>query len=341
MPHRIVVLDGFTLTQAVPGKPCPEGEPSWEAVQALGDLTVYDRTEPGDVVTRAAGAGIVLTNKTVLDADTITSLKELRYIGVLATGVNVVDLDAAKRAGVVVTNVPGYSGAAVAQHMLALLLAMTNRVAEHDRAVRDGGTGGTGVSGVSGGWANSPDFCFMLSPLIELAGKTMGIVGAGDIGQRVAKISHALGMDILINSRTRKDLGVPAQWVDVDDLFQRSDVVSLHCPLTDQTKQMVNAQRLSLMKHSARLINTARGALIDEAALAKALKQNRIAGAAVDVLSTEPPAADNPLLTAPNCIITPHNAWAAREARHRLMKTAAGNIKAFLGGSTINRVGHG
>lgn len=329
MPHRIVVLDGYTLTPAVPGQPRPEGEPSWEAVEALGELTVYDRTEPGDVVERAAGAEIVLTNKTVLDAATIGSLKELHYIGVLATGVNVVDLGAAKQAGVVVTNVPGYSGAAVAQHVFALLLAMTNRVAEHDRAVH------------AGKWAGCADFSFTISPLIELAGKTLGIVGAGDIGQRVARIGHALGMDILISSRTQKDIGVPAGWADVDDLFKRADVVTLHCPLTEQTKHLVNAQRLSNMKRSAWLINTARGPLVDEAALTDALKQNLIAGAAVDVLSTEPPAADNPLLTAPNCLITPHNAWAAREGRHRLMRIAAGNIKAFVDGRPVNRVGHG
>jgi glycerate dehydrogenase len=325
----IVVLDGYTLTPAVPGEPCPEGEPSWEAVETLGDLTVYDRTPPEEVVTRAAGAGIVLTNKTVLDARSIAALPELKYIGVLATGVNVVDLGAANKAGAVVTNVPGYSGAAVAQHVFALLLAMTNRVAEHDRAVHDGQ------------WVGSPDFCFMLSPLTELAGKTLGIVGAGDIGQRVAKIGHALGMGILISSRTKKDIGVPARWVEVDDLFMRSDVVTLHCPLTEQTKHLINAQRISKMKRSAWLINTARGALIDEQALAYALKQNQIAGAAVDVLSTEPPAADNPLLSAPNCIITPHNAWAAREARHRLMQIAAGNVKAFLEGRPVNVVGHG
>lgn len=329
MPHRIVVLDGYTLTPAVPGKPCPGGEPDWSAVQALGDLTVYDRSEPGEVVARAAGAGVVLTNKTALDARMIAALPGLKYIGVLATGVNVVDLGTAKKAGVVVTNVPGYSGAAVAQHVFALLLAMTNQVAEHDRAVHNGQ------------WANGPDFCFMLSPLTELAGKTLGIVGAGDIGQRVAKIGHALGMNILISSRTKKDIGVPAQWVGMDDLFTRSDVITLHCPLTEQTKHLVNAQRISRMKHTAWLVNTARGPLIDEQALADALKRNQIAGAAVDVLSTEPPAADNPLLSAPNCTITPHNAWAAREARHRLMQIAAGNVKAFLEGRSKNVVGHG
>lgn len=328
MPMRIVVLDGYTLTQAVPGEPCPEGEPDWGAVEALGELTVYDRTEPGDVIARATGAGILLTNKTVLDAETIAKLSGagLKYVGVLATGVNVVDLAAAKRAGVVVTNVPGYSGDAVAQHAFALLLALTNRVAEHDKAVHEGW------------WAGCADFSFTLSPMTELGGKTLGIVGAGDIGQKVARIGHALGMDILISSRTKKDIGVPAQWVEMDELFKQADVLTLHCPLTDQTKHLVNAQRLSRMKCSARLINTARGPLIDEQALADALRDGVIAGAAVDVLSTEPPAADNPLLGAPNCIITPHNAWAAREARHRLMRIAAGNVKAFLRGKPVNVV---
>ena len=344
MPHRIVVLDGFTLTQAVPGARCPEGEPSWEAVQALGDLTVYDRTAPGDVVARAAGAAVVLTNKTVLDAGTIAKLAGgntsggntsggggpgLKYIGVLATGVNVVDLAAARKAGIVVTNVPGYSGSAVAQHVFALLLALTNRVAEHDLRVH---------ANQPGGWASCKDFSFTLNPIPELAGKTLGIVGAGDIGRRVARIGHAFGMNILIHSRTQRDIGVPAEWVGRDDLFQQSDVVTLHCPLTDQTKHMVDASRLSLMKRSAHLINTGRGPLIDEQALSDALRAGTIAAAAVDVLSTEPPSADNPLLHAPNCTITPHNAWAAREARHRLMHRVTENLRAFLTHNPMNVV---
>jgi len=323
---RIVVLDGYTLTPAVPGEPCPAGEPSWEAVEALGELAVYDRTEPGDVIKRAGGASIVLTNKTVLDGKTIAKLPGVKYIGVLATGVNVVDLEAAKRAGVVVTNVPGYSAAAVAQHVFALLLALTNRVAEHDRAVKDGR------------WVGCPDFSFTLTAILELAGNTLGIIGAGDIGQRVARIGHAFGMDILFHSRTQRDLDIPVRWADLDEVFAQADVLTLHCPLTDTTQHMVNAQRLATMKRSAYLINTARGALIDELALADALWDKTIAGAAVDVLSTEPAAADNPLLSAPNCIITPHNAWAAREARHRLMRIATGNVEAFLQGDAVNVV---
>ncbi|GAB4188640.1 MAG: D-2-hydroxyacid dehydrogenase [Phycisphaeraceae bacterium] len=326
MSERIVVLDGYTLTPAVPGQPCPPQEPGWEPIQALGDLTVFDRTEPDQIISRAEGAGIVLTNKTPLDAHTIRSLPYLRYIGVLATGVNVVDLEAARQAGIIVTNVPGYSGAAVAQHVFALLLAWTNRVAEHDRAVHEGK------------WTSCPDFSFTLAPLTELDGKTLGIVGAGDIGSRVATIGHALGMKILIFSRSRKKLPVPAEWTDLDDLLQRADVVSLHCPLTDETRHLIDHRRLALMKPQAILINTARGPLIDEAALADALKNNRIAAAAVDVLSTEPPAPDNPLLHAPNCLITPHNAWAAKEARHRLMRIAADNIRAFLEGRPTNVV---
>jgi glycerate dehydrogenase len=326
MPERIVVLDGYTLTPAVPGDPCPAGEPSWSPVQALGDLTVYDRTAADQIIERAADASYLLTNKTPLPDETIGQLPGLKYIGVLATGVNVVDLEAAKRAGVVVTNVPGYSGDAVAQHVFALLLALTNRVTEHDRAVHDGQ------------WASCADFCFTLGPIPELAGKTLGIVGAGDIGRRVARIGDAFGMKILVHSRTERDMGVPVEWVGLDDLFKRSDVVTLHAPLTDQTHHLVNADRLGLMKRSAFLVNTGRGPLLDEQAVADALTSGRIAGVAVDVLSTEPPAAANPLLTAPNCLITPHIAWAAVEPRHRLMQIAADNLLAFMDGMPVNVV---
>jgi len=329
MKPCIVVLDGYTLTQAVPGKPAPTDEPAWDGFESLGNLTAYDRTRPSELLGRARGAGILLTNKTPLPAEIIAKLPDLKYIGVLATGVNVVDLDAAKRAGIVVTNIPGYGGSAVAQHVFALLLELTNKVAEHDRAVH---------AGESGGWAGCADFSFTLSPLTELAGKTLGIVGAGDIGRRVARIGHALGMNILVSSRTEREINVPARWGTLDEVFKEADVISLHCPLTDQTHHLVDARRLSLMKPSAYLINTARGPLIDEQALATTLTQSRIAGAALDVLSTEPPAADNPLLTAPRCIITPHNAWAAREARHRLMRIAADNLQAFLRGKAVNGV---
>ncbi len=326
MPHRIVVLDGYTLTPAQPGQAVPLGEPRWDVLQSLGELTVHDRTGAGDVVERAGDASILLTNKTPLPAEVIAALPSLKYIGVLATGVNVVDLSAAGAAGVTVTNIPGYSGSAVAQHVFALLLELTNRVAAHDRAVHDGG------------WSGCADFCFTLGPITELAGKTLGIVGAGDIGRRVAKIGDAMGMDILVSSRTERDMGVPARWVDLNGMFEQADVVTLHCPLTDETQHMVNTRRLSLMKRSAYLVNTARGPLIDEPALASALNEGRIAGAALDVLSIEPPAADNRLLTAQRCIITPHNAWAAREARHRLMGIAGENVRAFLTGEAVNIV---
>jgi len=326
MPDRIVVLDGYTLTPAKPGQAAMEGEPGWDALSALGEMTVYERTPPGEVVDRAAGASIVITNKTPLPAEIIQQLPGLTYIGVLATGVNVVDLGAAREAGVVVTNVPGYSGDAVAQHVFALLFEMTNQVAAHDRAVHDGG------------WAGCEDFSFTLGPITELAGKTLGVFGAGDIGRRVATIGHALGMDILVSSRTQRDMGVPAKWTDVDGMFEQADVVTLHAPLTNETKHLVNEVRLSRMKPSAYLINTARGPLIDEAALAEALRADKITGAAMDVLSTEPPAADNPLLTAPRCIITPHNAWATVEARQRLMQIATANVQAFMAGQSINQV---
>lgn len=326
MSDKIVVLDGYTLTPARPGQAVPAGEPSWDDMAQLGDLTVHDRTPPGEVVQRAAGASIVLTNKTPLPAEVIHQLPDLRYIGVLATGVNVVDLKAAAEAGVVVTNVPGYSGDAVAQHVFALLLELTNQVAAHARKVHEGG------------WAGCEDFSFTLGPITELAGKTLGVFGAGDIGRRVAKIGHALGMNILVSSRTERDMGVPAEWTDVDGMFERADVLTLHAPLTEDTHHLVNASRLSRMKPTACLINTARGPLIDEAALAKALHENQLAGAAVDVLSTEPPAADNPLLTAPRCIITPHIAWAAVEARHRLMQIATGNVRRYLDSDPVNMV---
>lgn len=346
MPDKFVVLDGYTLTPAVPGEPCPVGEPDWAPIQALGQLTVHARTDASEVIKRSQDASALLTNKTPLTAATIGQLPGLKYIGVLATGVNVVDLEAAKRAGVTVTNVPGYSGDAVAQHVFALLLALTNRVAEHNRAVHavggsesgDESRGDSCGNSGGGGWANCPDFCFTLGPIPELAGKSLGIVGAGDIGRRVAKIAAAFGMKILIHSRTKRDIGVPAEWVSADDLFSRSDVVTLHAPLTDQTHHLVNAERLATMKPTAYLINTGRGPLLDEQAVADALASEQIAGAAVDVLSTEPPPADNPLLIAPNCLITPHNAWAAVEPRHRLMQIAADNLRAFLEEVPVNVV---
>ncbi len=323
---RIVVLDAFTLTPNEPGRVIDEAEPTWDELARLGTVEVHPRTAEMQVVERVGDAEIVLTNKAVLSRRTIESLPRLRYIGVIATGVNVVDLAAARERGVTVTNAPGYSGGSVAQHVFALLLELANAVGDHARAVRDGA------------WARSSDFAFTTQPLVELAGKQLGIVGMGDIGQKVASIGQALGMRIAAHSRTPKPLPFPVEWLGVDELFATSDVVSLHCPLTDETRNLVNADRLGRMKRSAFLLNTGRGPLVDEAALATALNEGRIAGAGLDVLSTEPPPADNPLLTADNCVITPHVAWATREARQRLLEIVTGNLRAFLDGRACNVV---
>lgn len=328
MAPRIVVLDGYTTTPLSPGQQPAQGEDevTWQPIESLGEVTVHDRTEPPQVVDRCADASIVLTNKTKLDANTLATLQGVKYIGVLATGFNVVDTAAAKDAGITVCNVPGYSTDSVAQHTLALLLELVSKVGEHDAAVK------------AGRWDTCPDFCFTTGRLTELAGKTLGIIGAGDIGQAMARIGYALGMNIMMHSRTRKDIGVPAAWVEVDELFAQADVVSLHCPLTPQTQGLVNAQRLAMMKPSAMLINTSRGPLIDEPALAAALREGKLAGAGLDVLSSEPPSADNPLLRAPNCILTPHIAWASVAARRRLLQIAAANIAAYLDGNPQNVV---
>ena len=328
MAQRIVVLDGETLTTAQPGERPDNGEPSWQAIESCvqEQLVVYPRTPDQQVIERAGDAELVLTNKVAFPADTIAALPRLQYIGVLATGTDIVDLEAARAQNITVTNAPGYSGASVAQHVFALLLELTNHVAAHSEAVHESQ------------WARCPDFSFTVAPIVELAGKTLGIVGVGDIGQRVAHIGHAMGMNVAVHSRSRKELGVPAQWVALDELFEHSDVVSLHCPLNEQTRAMVNAERLASMKPSAYLINAGRGPLIDEAALAEALRSGQIAGAGLDVLSEEPPASGSPLIGAPRCIITPHNAWASRESRQRLMAIVADNIKAVLAGRPTNVV---
>lgn len=329
---KIVVLDGYTLAPP-PGAPPrwqDHHDPDWSALQALGQLTVHDRTPEPLVLQHAADAPVVLTNKTPLTAQTIASLPKLRYIGVLATGVNVVDLHAARQHHVTVTNVPAYSTPSVAQHVFALLLELVNHTAAHDQAVRQGR------------WSAGPDFSFTIAPITELAGKTLGIVGFGAIGRRVAAIAHALGMRIAATGRLgsthKPDPGFPIAWLPLGDLFAAADVLSLHCPLTEQTHHLVNLRRLALMKTSAILINTGRGPLIDEHALAAALHAGTIRAAGLDVLSTESPTPDNPLLTAPRCLITPHVAWASTEARHRLMHQAAANVHAFLQGKPINVV---
>lgn len=323
---KIIALDGYTTSPMAISAQGEDDGGHWQTLSEIGELTVYERTPADAVADRIGDAEIVLTNKTPIDALAFAASPNLKYVGVLATGVNVVDIGAASAHNVTVTNVPGYSTPSVAQHVFAMLLELCNRTAEHDRAVHDGQ------------WANCKDFSFTTGPLVELAGKTLGVVGMGAIGQAVANIGHAMGMDIASHSRTEKQLGYPVRWLSVDELFAQGDVVTLHCPLTPRTQEHVNAQRLSTMKPSAYLINTGRGPLIDEPALAEALTKGTIAGAGLDVLSSEPPSADNPLLTAPNCIITPHIAWATIESRKRLLQIAADNVRAYLDGNPTNVV---
>jgi len=307
---RIVILDGHTANP---------GDLSWEALERLGSVTVFDRSAPEQVVERARDADVVLTNKTPLPAAVIAALPRVRLIGVLATGFNVVDAAAARARGIAVVNVPEYSTPNVAQATFALLLELTNRTGHHDHAVR------------AGRWAACPDFCFWDGELVELAGKTFGIVGHGRIGRAVGRIATAFGMEV-IHASARGDAAA------IDRLFAAADVVSLHCPLVPATERMVDARRLRLMKRTAYLLNTARGPLVDEAALAAALVAGTIAGAGLDVLAVEPPAADHPLITAPNCVITPHLAWATRAARARLIEIATANVAAFAAGAPVNVV---
>ena len=311
---RIVILDGLTTNP---------GDVSWEPLERLGSLTVFDRTAPGDVVARAADADAVLTNKAIVGREQIAVLPQLKYVGVLATGFNIVDVAEARERGIPVCNVPEYSTPNVVQATWALILELANRVGHHDRTVHEGH------------WAACHDFCYWHGDLVELAGRTLGIVGHGRIGRGVAAVGRAFGMRVIHHRRQAS--GDPA-CVDLDTLFRESDVVSLHCPLTPETKGLVDARRLALMKPTAFLVNTARGPLVDEAALAAALNAGQIAGAAVDVLSVEPPPASNPLLTAKNCVITPHVAWATRDARRRLIDVTAANLAAFAAGQPQNVV---
>ncbi|MFB2649101.1 D-2-hydroxyacid dehydrogenase [Shewanella mangrovisoli] len=314
---KIVVLDGETLNP---------GDLTWQAVSELGEFSCFARTPSAEIIPRAQDAEIVLTNKTPLDANTLAQLPKLKYIGVLATGTNVVDLAAAKELGIVVTNVPAYGPDAVAQMVFAHILHHTQAVAAHHQAV------------AAGQWSNCSDFCFTLMPLQSLKGKTLGLIGYGDIGQQVAKLALAFGMKVLVNTRSEpRDLPQGVSWTSRDTVFKESDILSLHCPLTPETTELINTQTLELMKPQALLINTARGGLIDEAALAAALTQGKIF-AGVDVLSTEPPSADNPLLTAPNISISPHNAWATKEARQNLLNIATANLSAYLAGERVNWV---
>jgi glycerate dehydrogenase len=314
---NIVVLDGFTLNP---------GDLGWEDLKALGPCIIYDRTPPAALADRAATADILLTNKTELTSAALQNLPRLKYIGVLATGTNVVDLAAARARGIPVTNVPAYGTKSVAQLTFALLLELTQHVGHHAQTVREGR------------WTRSMEWCYWDFPLIELDGLTLGLVGFGRIGRAVAELGAAFGMKVLAAAHSASAAPPFVRLVELETLFRESDVVSLHCPLTPQTANLVNARRLSLMKPTAFLLNTSRGPLVDQAALAEALNSGRIAGAAMDVLSKEPPLADNPLLTARNCIITPHLAWATRAARSRLMKIAIENVRAFLHGEPGNVV---
>ncbi len=308
--EKIVVLDGQTLNP---------GDLSWNGIEELGSCQVYDRTPPEQVVERARDAEIVLTNKTILDRTAIEQLPKLRYIGVLATGYNVVDIEAATEQGITVTNVPAYGTQSVAQMVFAHLLELASHVGEHSRSVHQGD------------WVASKDFCYWNFPLVELSDLTMGIIGYGQIGEATAKLARAFDMQVLVYNHSPKiSEDASIRFVDLDTVFAESDVISLHCPLTAETDKLINEDRLRQMKSSAFLINTGRGPLIDEDALAKALNEGVIAGAGLDVLSTEPPSAENPLLSAKNCIITPHIAWATLAARSRLLAIVVENIRAFL-----------
>jgi len=309
---NIVVLDGYTLNP---------GDLSWKSLQALGYCEIYNRTSPESVVQIAENADIVLTNKTVLDADIIAQLPKLQYIGVLATGYNVVDVAAAQKRNIIVTNVPAYGVSSVAQMVFALLLELTHQVGHHAHGVH------------AGRWSSQPDFCYWDMPMIDLANKTMGIVGYGAIGQQVAKIAEAFNMSVLVHTPHPPE---NVKNVDLNTLLQESHVVSLHCPLNSKTQNLINADSLKIMNSAAILINTSRGGLVDEHALAHALYRNEIAGAGLDVLSKEPPDAENPLFTAPNCFITPHIAWATFASRQNLLQEVVKNIQAFLRGEARN-----
>lgn len=316
---KIVVLDGYTLNP---------GDLSWEGIERLGELTVYDYTPPELIEERAKEADIVFTNKTPLGEEMLEKLPRLKYIGVLATGYNVVDAAAAKERGIPVTNTPNYGSKSVAQMTFALILELCHHVQDHSDAVR------------AGAWSQSRDFCFWNSPMIELEGKTIGIIGFGKIGQQTADIATAFGMKVIGYSHRHSDQSHREnfRWAELDELLRESDIVSLHCPLFPETKGIINYGNLCKMKKSAFLINTARGPLIEEQDLADALNNDMIAGAGLDVLAVEPPPADNPLLTAKNCLITPHIAWATKEARKRLMDIAAENLGAFLNQEPVNVV---
>lgn len=315
---QITILDAYTMTH---------GQLSLDAFRALGDLRAFDRTPPALTVERARGSAIVLTNKTILDGPVMDQLPELKFISVMATGYNAVDIAAARQRGIIVSNVQGYSTWSVAQHVFALLFAVTNRIAEHNAHVK------------SGGWSASPDWSYTLVPTTELQGKTMGIYGLGKIGNKVADIALALGMEVLAHHKhPERDARPGVTFTSFEELLQRSDVVSLHAPLSSQNQGIINRKALSLMKPTAILVNTGRGGLVVEDDLVQALRNKSIAAACLDVMEAEPPPSDHPLFSLENCIITPHNAWATKEARQRLLDESVENVRAFIKGQPRNVV---
>ena len=315
---KIVVPDGYTLNP---------GDLSWAELEALGEAEIYDYSAPEEIVPRSQGAQIIMPNKAVISKEVIDQLPELKYIGVQATGHNIIDIEAAAARGIVVSNIPTYGTPSVAQMVFAHVLNLTQRVAHHDGTVKEGR------------WTSNRDFCYWDFPLLELMDLTMGIVGYGRIGQRTGEIASAFGMKLLVHDEyVKPDEHPDAEFASVDEVFRRSDVISLHCPLTPATEKLANAERLALMKKTAFLVNTSRGPLVDDQALADALNAGGIAGAGLDVLTVEPPPMDNPLMQAKNCFITPHIAWATRSARSRLLDTLVENAKAWIDGKPQNVV---
>ena len=315
---KIVILDGYTANP---------GDYSWKALNSFGEVEIYDRTSRDEVIARAKDADMVLTNKVVLKGETLAQLPQLKYIGILATGYNIIDVDETRARGIVVTNVPAYSTDSVAQMTFAHVLNITNRIEHYADQNR------------KGQWSEAADFCYWDTPLSELAGKTFGIVGLGNIGQKVARIALNFGMRVIaFTSKRAEELPEGVEKANLEELLMQSDVLSLHCPLTENTREMINRQSLAKMKRGAILVNTGRGPLVNEADVAEALAEGRLAGYGSDVMSSEPPKADNPLLKQPNAFITPHIAWATAEARGRLMSTAIENAKAFIAGKPQNVV---
>jgi len=314
---KIVILDGYTINP---------GDLNWDGVKKLGDCSVYDHTPLEMTVRRSENADAVLTSKVVFNSDLIGRLPRLKYIGVLATGYNVIDTEATKQAGITVTNIPAYSTDSVAQMVFSHILNFVQNISVHNESVK------------RGDWVKSIHFSYHITPQTELSGKTLGIIGFGQIGQAVAKIGLAFGMKIIYNNRSKKNTSLNARQVDLNMLLTESDFISINCPLTDANKKFINSSTIEKMKSGAFLINTGRGQLINEQDLADALNRGRIAGAGLDVLSSEPPKAGNPLINAQNCSITPHIAWATYEARQRLINIATGNLKAFIAGNPVNVV---